>query len=107
MKTFVTVTSLFIFSIGSPLLVAGQITTDCQSQAKEYGVQPELVAQYVEDCVVSMGGEAAVPSQAIGSADSSSRVSDAEGVAEGAAEGAVEGAVEELDAEQSGATAVQ
>ena len=96
MKKFVVTISLFIFSSASPFLVAGQITSECQSQANEYGVEPELVSQYVKDCVASMGGEEQrTAAQAVGGADGSAR-SDAEGVAE------------DLDgAQQSGVTAIQ
>ena len=99
MKYIVVTISLLVFSSVSPLLVAGQITSECQSQAKEYGVEPELVSQYVNDCVASMGGEVQPTVQAVGGADAGVS-SDAEGVAEGVAD--------DLDsAQQSGAMAIQ
>lgn len=83
---------MFVLSSVPALLIAGEITTECQSQAKEYSVQPELVSQYVKDCVVSMGGEAPTPAQALGGADSSERASDAGGVS-GDLEAAQSGAI--------------
>jgi hypothetical protein len=72
-KKLVLATSLFILSSAPSLLVAGQITSECQSQAKEYAVEPELVSQYVKDCVTSMGGEAPASQATTDGADSASR----------------------------------
>lgn len=81
MKKLVIATSAFISSLAPALLIGGQITTECQNQAKEYAVQPELVSQYVKDCIVSMGGEAPSAAQALGGADANDR-SNSEGIAD-------------------------
>lgn len=60
-NSLVVVTLSFIVSIGmtGPVLAsdAGGIRAECKNQAIEYDIQSELIAGYIDDCVMALGGE--------------------------------------------------
>lgn len=59
-KNLITLTAALAFFIPATAALADEnisIRSQCQNDAREFGIEAEFVQQYVSDCIVSLGGE--------------------------------------------------